>query len=153
MRPSQTRISHRDGGARCQAEVLQSCGCIVRSYPNEQAQRYHRSKRAIPRAHGFTTDKRTRIRDQERAPIAADLQRSMRASSTRRTHLHINRRRQRSAPTVALHPCDFHHLICQVEAGSETFIKTAGTFGVCMGVRLSQHFVGDECEHMAHGGG
>ena len=76
-------------------------------------------------------DSRTRLRDQERAPIAADLKRSMRekakvdeltfALSADVTEAH----RQ-----VPVHPDDWHYLGYQVIPGGDVFIDTVGTFGI-----------------------
>ena len=49
--------------------------------------------------HGLCVNTKTRLRDQERAPIAADLKRSMREKAkVGETHLRTFRRRYRSAP-------------------------------------------------------
>ena len=74
---------------------------------------------------------RTRIRDQERGPIAADLKRVMREKS------------RVGVPTFALTADvseahrqipiaeqDWHLLGCQVVPGGSVFINTVGTFGV-----------------------
>ena len=68
--------------------------------------------------HGLCVNTRTRLRDQERAPIAADLKRSMRekakvdeltfALSADVTEAH----RQ-----VPVHPYDWHYRCCQVTPG------------------------------------
>ena len=81
--------------------------------------------------HGLSVNTKTRLRDQERAPIAADLKRSMRekakvgeltfALSADVTEAH----RQ-----VPIHPDDWHFLGCQVKPGGDVFVNTVGTFGV-----------------------
>ena len=81
--------------------------------------------------HGLCVNTKTRLRDQERAPIAADLKRSMRekakvgeltfALSADVTEAH------RQVPT---HPDDWHFLGCQVKPGGDVFVNTVGTFGV-----------------------
>ena len=81
--------------------------------------------------HGLSVNSRTRIRDQEWAPIAADLKRTMRekakvdeltfALSADVTEAH----RQ-----VPIHPDDWHLLGCQVIHGGDVFVNTVGTFGV-----------------------
>ena len=81
--------------------------------------------------HGLCVNTKTRLRDQERAPIAADLKRSMRekakvgeltfALSADVTEAH----RQ-----VPIHPDDWHFLGCQVKPGGDVFVNTVGTFGV-----------------------
>ena len=81
--------------------------------------------------HGLCVNSKTRLRDQERAPIAADLKRSMRekprigeltfALSADVTEAH----RQ-----VPFHPDDWHLLGCQVSPGGDAFVNTVGTFGI-----------------------
>ena len=81
--------------------------------------------------HGLCVNTKTRLRDQERAPIASDLKRSMRekarigeltfALSADVTEAH----RQ-----VPIHPDDWHLLGCQVSPGGDVFINTVGTFGI-----------------------
>ena len=81
--------------------------------------------------HGLSVNTKTRLRDQERGPIAADLKRSMRekarfdeltfALSADVTEAH----RQ-----VPIHPDDWHLLGCQVSPGGDVFINTVGTFGI-----------------------
>ena len=56
--------------------------------------------------HGLCVNTKTRLRDQERAPI---------------TEAH----RQ-----VPIHPDDWHFLGCQVKPGGDVFVNTVGTFGV-----------------------
>ena len=78
--------------------------------------------------HGLCVNTRTRLRDQERAPIAADLKRTMRekakldeltfASSADVSEAH----RQ-----VPIHPDDWQLLGCQLVSGREVFINTVGT--------------------------
>ena len=107
--------------------------------------------------HGLSVNSRTRIRDQERAPNAADLKRTMRekakvdeltfALSADVTEAH----RQ-----VPIHPDDWHLLGCQVIPGGDVFVNTVGTFGVAsvsyywsrvaaaVG-RLAQYLAGDYC--------
>ena len=81
--------------------------------------------------HGLCVNSRTRLGDQERAPIAADLKRSMRekakvdeltfALSADVTDAH----RQ-----VLIRPDDWHYLGCQVIPGGDVFVNTVGTFGI-----------------------
>ena len=107
--------------------------------------------------HGLSVNSRTRIRDQERAPIAADLKRTMRekakvdeltfALSADVTEAH----RQ-----VPIHPDDWHLLGCQVILGGDVFVNTVGTFGVASASyywsrvaaavgRLAQYLAGFSC--------
>ena len=74
--------------------------------------------------HGIAVNHRTRIRDQERGSIAADVKRIMREESksgeaTFEAHRQIPISRQ-----------DWHLLDCQVQPGGDVFVNTVGTFGV-----------------------
>ena len=81
--------------------------------------------------HGLEVNKRTRVRDQERAPIAADSKRSMRAKAARGEATFVVTadvsEAHRQAPT---HPQDWRLLGCQVHPGGDVFINTVRTFGV-----------------------
>ena len=68
---------------------------------------------------GLEVNKRTRVLDQERAPIAADLKRSVRAKAARG-----------ETTSAQIHPQDWRLLGCQVRPGGDVFINTVGTFGV-----------------------
>ena len=77
---------------------------------------------------GIHVNRRTRIRDQERSPIEADLKRLMREKSQkdRRTFaLTADVARQ-----VPVDPRDWHMLGCQVEPGGAVYVHTVATFGV-----------------------
>ena len=79
---------------------------------------------------GLCANSRTRLRDQERAPVAADLKRAMREKAridelfSALTADVTEARRQ-----GPIHPDDWHLLGCQVIPGGEVFINTVGTFG------------------------
>ena len=79
----------------------------------------------------IAVNRRTRIRDQERAPVAADLKRVMREKARlgERTFALtadvVEAHRQ-----IPNHPRDWCLLCCQVEVGGEVYINKVGTFGV-----------------------
>ena len=96
----------------------------------------------------------TRIRDQERAPIAADLKKAMREKAILK-----ERTFSRTADVSEAHrqvpiaPQDWHLLGCLVQPGSTVYVNTVGTFGVTSASyfwsltaaalgRLSQYFAG-----------
>ena len=81
--------------------------------------------------HGLSVNRRTQIRDQERAPVASDLKRALREKSklgelTFVLSADVSKAHQQ----VPIHPQDWHYLGCQVNEGSDVFIQTVGTFGV-----------------------
>ena len=105
--------------------------------------------------HGFCVNTRTRLRDPERAPIAADLKGAMREKPCWMSLLSLCR------PTFQklIDKCqsiadDWHLLRCQVISGGEVFINTVGTFGIalascywsrvaCAVGRLAQYLIGN----------
>ena len=81
--------------------------------------------------HGLAVNTRTRICDQERSPIAADLKRAMKEKA------------ELGQPTFALtadvsgahqqvpvHLSDWRFLGCQIAKGSTVYVNTVGTFGI-----------------------
>ena len=76
-------------------------------------------------------NKKTRVRDQERAPVAADLKRGMRAKSERgEKTFAVTADVTEAHRQVPIHPQDWRLLGCQVRSGGDVFINTVGTFGV-----------------------
>ena len=73
---------------------------------------------------GIYVNQRTRIRDHERSPIAADLKRLMREKSQ------SGRRTFALTADVAEAHRQVHMLGCQVEPGGAVYVHTVGTFGV-----------------------
>lgn len=74
---------------------------------------------------------RTRIRDQERAPVAADLKRTMREKAAHGEHTFaLTAQVSEAHGQVPIDPRDWHQLGCQVNAGGDTQVNTVGTFGV-----------------------
>ena len=81
--------------------------------------------------HGFCVSSRTRLRDQERAPIAADLKRSMREKAkVDELTIALSADVTGAHRQVPIHPDDWHYLGCQVIPGGDVFVNTVGTFGI-----------------------
>ena len=73
----------------------------------------------------------THLRDQERAPVAADLKRLMREKAkTGEVTFGLTADVKEAHRQVPIHPDDWHLLGCQLEHGGEVFVNTVGTFGV-----------------------
>ena len=81
--------------------------------------------------HGLCVNSKTRLRDQERAPIAANLRRAMRekAKIDELTYA-LTADVTEAHRQVPIHPDDWHLLGCQVVPGGEVFVNTVGTFGI-----------------------
>ena len=113
-------LTEKDARDRCPHLVIASLG----------AQRKEKPGVLFDGKHGLCVNSRNRLRDQERAPIAADLKRSMRekakvdeltfALSADVTEAH----RQ-----VPIHPDEWHYLGCRVIPDGDVFVNT-GTFGI-----------------------
>ena len=81
--------------------------------------------------HGLCVNSKTRLRDQERAPIAADLKRSMREKSkVGELTFALSADVTEAHRQVPFHPDDWHLLGCQVSPGGDVFVNTVGTFGI-----------------------
>ena len=81
--------------------------------------------------HGLCVNSKTRLRDQERAPIAADFKRSMREKSRiGELTFTLSADVTEAHRQVPIHPDDWHLLGCQVSPGGDVFVNTVGTFGI-----------------------
>ena len=81
--------------------------------------------------HGLCVNSRTRLRDQERAPIAADFKRTMREKvKIDELTVALTADVTEAHRQVPIHPDDWHFLECQMIPGGEVFINTVGTFGI-----------------------
>ena len=82
-------------------------------------------------SNGIAVNRRTRIRDQERSPVAADLKRVMREKARlgQRTFA-LTADVAEAHRQIPIHPRDWHLLGCQIEAGGDVYINKVGTFGV-----------------------
>ena len=80
---------------------------------------------------GVEVNKKTRIRDQERAPVAADLKRVMREKARvgERTFA-LSADVKEAHRQVPVAPRDWHFLGCQVQPGGAVYVNKVGTFGV-----------------------
>ena len=107
--------------------------------------------------HGLSVNRRTRIRDQERAPTASDLKRALREKAKLgELTFALSADISEAHRQVPIHPEDWHYLGCQVNEGSDVFIHTVGTFEIPSASyywsrvagsigRLSQYLASDLC--------
>ena len=83
--------------------------------------------------HGIAVNHRTRVRDQERGPIAADIKRLMRGKSkTSEPTFALTADVTEAHRQIPIVEQDWHLLGCQVQPGGEVFVNTVGTFGVAL---------------------
>ena len=105
-------------------------------------------------SNGISVSRRTRIRDQGRGPISADLKRAMREKATTglRTFA-LTADVTEAHRQVPIAECDWYLLGCQVRPGSTVYVNKVGTFGVASASyywsrvasaigRLAQYLVG-----------
>ena len=80
---------------------------------------------------GISVNKRTRVRDQERSPIAADIKRLFRekAKMSERTFA-LTADVAEAHRQVPIDPVDWHYLGAQICPGDVVYINTVGTFGI-----------------------
>ena len=81
--------------------------------------------------HGIAANHRTRVRDQQRGLIAADLKRLMsEKSKTGEPTFALTADVTEAHRQIPIAEQDWHLLGCQVQPGGEIFVNTVGTFGV-----------------------
>ena len=80
---------------------------------------------------GLAVNTRTRIRDQERSPIASDLKRCMREKAEmQQPTFALTADVSEEQRQVPIHPDDWKFLGCRVEKGGSVYVNTVGTFGI-----------------------
>ena len=80
---------------------------------------------------GIMVNRRTQIRDRERAPIAADIKRVMRERARRgEKTFALTADVSEAHRQIPIDPQDWHLLGCQIEPGGPVYVNTVGTFGV-----------------------
>ena len=85
--------------------------------------------------HGLSVNRRTRARDQERAPFASDLKRAVREKSKLgELTLTLSADISEAHRQVPTHPQDWHHLGCQVNEGLDVFVHSRGHIWSIVGV-------------------
>ena len=81
--------------------------------------------------HGVSVNTRTRIRDQERGPIASDVKRLLREKANmEEPTFALTADIMEAHRQVPIDPKDWHYLGCQVKPGSDVYVHTVGTFGI-----------------------
>ena len=82
-------------------------------------------------SNGMAANRRIWTRDQERAPVAADLERVMREKARlgEKTFA-LTADVAEAHRQIPIHPRDWHLLGCQIEVGGDVYINKVGTFGV-----------------------
>ena len=145
------RMSEQQSRERYTDLVVSSLGAIRKDKPDGVAT----TRVLFDGTKGLTVHTLTRIRDQERAPIAADLKRAMREESKHDEVTYaLTAEVSEAHRQVPVHPQQWHLLGCQVLKGEDVFVNTAATFSVASASyywshfaaawgRLAQYLVGD----------
>ena len=121
------QLSEEEARARYPNLVVASLGAQRKEKPGKAVT----ARVLFDGTNGIHVNRKTRIRDQERAPIAADLKRVMREKARRgeRTFA-LTADVTEAHRHIPIAPCDWHLLGCQVREGGTVFVNTMGTFGV-----------------------
>ena len=107
--------------------VIASLGAQRKEKPGEKVT----ARVLFDGTHGLCVNTKTRLRDQERAPIASDLKRSMREKSKiGELTFALSADVTEAHRQVPIHPDDWHLLGRQVSPGGDVFVNTVGTFGI-----------------------
>ena len=119
------KLTEPEARARFPYFVVASLGANRKDKPNGTVT----ARVLFDGTHGISVNKRTRIRDQERAPIAADLKRSMREKAREGlTTFAPTADVSEAHRQVPIDERDWHLLGCQVAEGQEVYVNTVGTF-------------------------
>ena len=148
------KFTETEARARSPNLVVASLGANRKDKPNGTVT----ARVLFDGTHVTSVNKRTRIRDQERAPIAADLKRSMREKAREGlTTFALTADVPEVHRQVPIDERDWHLLGCQVVEGQKVYVNTVGTFGVASASyhwsrvssvigRLSQYLAGNTAQ-------
>ena len=100
---------------------------VIASKPNEVVS----ARVLFDGSNGIPVNRRARTRDQERAPIAADLKRAMREKSkTGQKTFALSGDVSEAHRQVPIAECYWHPLGSQIQPASTVYVNKVGTFGV-----------------------
>ena len=145
------KLSEAEARARFPDLVVASLGAQRKDKPNGVVS----ARVLFDGTHGLAVNTRTRVRDQERSPIASDLKRAMREKAELgQPTFALTADVSEAHRQVPIHPSDWRFLGCQISKGSSVYVNTVGTFGITSASyywnrvgaaigRLSQYVVGD----------
>ena len=121
------KLSEGEARVRFPGLVVASLGAQRKEKPNGEIS----ARVLFDGTNGIHVNKRTRIRDQERSPIASDVKRYMREKSAigERTFA-LTADVKEAHRQIPIAPSDWKFLGCQIRPGGAVYINTVGTFGV-----------------------
>ena len=121
------KFGEQEARERFPGLVIASLGAQRKEKPNGKVS----ARVLFDGTNGILVNKRTRVRDQERSPIAADVKRYMRekASIGEKTFA-LTADIKEAHRQIPIAPDDWKYLGCQVRPGETVYINTVGTFGI-----------------------
>ena len=146
------RLSEEEARRRFPGLTVASLGAIKKEKPGGEVT----ARILFDGTHGIDVNTRIRIRDQERAPIAADVKRVLREKAgLEEPTFALTADISEAHRQVPIDARDWHYLGCQVTPESDVYVHTVGTFGVASASyfwsrvatavgRLSQYLAGHE---------
>ena len=152
------RLTEAEARARFPDMVVASLGAQRKDKPNGVVS----ARVLFDGTHGLAVNTRTRVRDQERSPIASDLKRTMRGKAELgQPTFALTADVSEAHRQVPIHSSDWRFLGCQISKGSSVYVNTVGTFGITSASfywnrvgaaigRVSQYVVGKHGGDMAH---
>ena len=121
------KLSEREARIQYPDLVVAALGANNKEKPNGVIS----ARVLFDRSNGIAVNRRTRIRDQERAPVAGDFKRVMRENARLgETTFALTADVAEAHTQIPIHPRDWHLFGCQIEAGGDVYINKVGTFGV-----------------------
>ena len=118
-------------GTRRPIAVSSSRRCVIGSSTRRDTRGVVSARVLFDGSNGMLVNRRIRLRDQERAPVASDLKRCMREKARRvEQTFSLTADVAEAHREVPVDRRDWHLLGCQVEAEGDVFIDTVGTFGL-----------------------
>ena len=146
------RMSEEEARRRFPGLTVASLGAIKKGKPGGEVT----ARILFDGTHGIDVNARIRIRDQERAPIAADVKRVLREKARlEEPTFALTADISEAHSQVPVDARDWHFLGCQVTPGSDVYVHTVGTIGIASASyfgsrvatvvgRLSQYLAGHE---------
>ena len=129
-RPEQSRSRAGNDGSKCPNCSSWIRRCVPWSLRKDKLGGIIAARVLFDGTNGIMVNKRTRMRDQERAPIAVDLKRFTREKSTHDEYTFaLTADATEAHRKIPIAPCDWYLLGRQVPSGS-VYINLVGTFGV-----------------------
>ena len=121
------KYSEREAREKFPGLVVAALGAARKDKPDGE----YTARVLFDGTNGIHVNKRIRLRDQERAPIAADIKRLMREKSrVGEKTFALSADVSEAHRQIPIAECDWRFLGCRVKPGGAVYVNTVGTFGV-----------------------